>query len=173
MNRINREDYQDDEIIAKMPETYKRYSSYAVRNFSIFNNWRKGETYASIGKHYGLSKQYTYEVVATQRRLYDSIKKHQESKEQSIAEQNIKKIVDLIDYNVKESTRVLNCLSRHFRKNIHDPAWNPYEAIAKMNDRDYLNIRNAGVRTLPVFHEVRDEARRRLEESGNEVDTNN
>lgn len=168
-----RKDYQDDKIIEKMPETYKRYSSYAVRNFSIFNNWRKGDTYASIGKHYGLSKQYTYEVVAAQRRLYDSIKKHQESEEQSVAEQNIKKIVDLIDYNVKESTRVLNCLARHFMKNIHDPNWNPYKAISKMNDRDYLNIRNAGIRTLPIFHEVRDEARRRLEEDGNKMDTIN
>ena len=171
MNRINRADYQDDKIIEKMPETYKRYSSYAVRNFSIFNNWRKGETYASIGKHYDLSRQYTYEIVAAQRRLYDSIKKHRESKEQSIAEQNIKKIVDLIDYNVKESTRVFNCLARHFRKNIHDPAWNPYEAISKMNDRDYLNLRYAGVRTLLVFHEARDEARRRLEEDDSRVDT--
>ena len=173
MQSSKRADYQDDKIIEKIPETYKHYSSYAVRNFSIFNNWRKGETYASIGKHYGLSKQYTYEVVAAQRRLYDYIKKHLESKEQSIVQQNIKKIVYLVDYNVKGSTRLLNCLARHFKENIHDPAWNAYKSISEMTDEEFLSLRGAGLRTLPVFHEVRDEARRRLKESGNEVGTNN
>ena len=171
MNRINRENYQDDEIVKKIPETYEKYGHYAVRNFSIFNNWRKGETYASIGKHYDLSRQYTYEVVAAQRRLYDSIKKHQESKEQSIAQQNIKKIVYLVDYNAKWSTRLFNCLARHFKENIHDPDWNAYKAISEMTDEEFLSLRNAGVRALPIFHEVRDEARRRLEEDDSRVDT--
>ena len=38
MNKINRADYQDDEIVKKIPETYAKYDCYALRNFSIFNN---------------------------------------------------------------------------------------------------------------------------------------
>ena len=173
MQSNKREDYQDDKIIEKMPETYKHYSSYAVRNFSIFNNWRKGDTYASIGKHYSLSKQYTYEVVAAQRRLYDSIKNPPKVKTKTATEINIDKICSLTDNiscNKGHKVRVINRLLWLFSKELKSYDWNPYEAISKMNDRDYLNIRCAGLRTLPVFHEVRDEARRRLKEDDSRVD---
>lgn len=173
MQRNNRVCYQNDEIIEKIPETYEKYDSYAIRNFSIFNNWRKGDTYESIGKHYGLSKQRIAEIVQSQCHRYNCIKRPPKSAEQAIVQHHIKKIVDVVDYNAKGSTRLFNCLARHFKENIHDPDWNAYKAISEMTDEEFLSLRSAGLRTLPVFHEVRDEARRRLEESGNEVDTDN
>ena len=173
MNKINRADYKDDEIVKKIPETYEKYSCYAVRNFSIFNNWRKGDTYESLGKFYNLHKETIRQIILKQCRRYDCIKCPPKSAEQTVVERNIKKIVYIVDYNTKGSTRLFNCLARHFNKNIHDPDWNAYKAISEMTDEEFLSLRNAGLRTLPVFHEVRDEARRRLEESGNEVDTDN
>lgn len=173
MQRINRVCYQNDEIIKKIPETYEKYDCYAVRNFSIFNNWRKGETYESIGKRYNLHKETIRQIVLKQCRRYDCIKYPPKSAEQTVAEQNIKKIVCIVDYNGKGSTRLFNCLARHFNENIHDPDWNAYKAISKMTDEEFLSLRNAGLRTLPIFHEVQDKARRRLEEDDSRVDTSN
>ena len=171
MNKINREDYQDNEIVKKIPETYTKYDCYALRNFSIFNNWRKGETYESIGKFYNLHKETIRQIVLKQCRRYNYINRQQKSAEQTVVGQNINKIVCIVDYNRKGSTRLFNCLARHFKENIHDPDWNAYKAISEMTDEEFLSLRNAGVRTLPIFHEVRAEARRRLEEDDSRVDT--
>ena len=174
MQRISRDNYQDDEIVKKMPETYEKYGRYVLRDFSIFNNWRKGETYESIGKFYNLHKETIRQIVLKQCCRYNYIKNPPPPKAKTAIEINFNKICSLTDNiscNKGHKVRVINRLLWLFSKELKSYDWNPYEAISKMNDRDYLNIRCTGLRTLLVFHEARDEARRRLEEDDSRVDT--
>ena len=187
MNRINSEDYQDDEIVKKMSETYEKYGRYALRNFSIFNNWRKGETYASIGKFYNLHKETVRQIVLKQCRRYNCIKNSPDKCEPETPTVpqfpyeicSYESVFTFVFGNEEwknpprdgRYVRVANVLIRNLSKYFYMSDF--LKAVTEITDEDYLKMRNAGIRTLPIFHEVRDEARRRLEEDDSRVDTNN
>jgi hypothetical protein len=153
--------------------TYTTYKKNAVRNFTIFKYWREGMTYEEIGKKYHLHKETIRQIILGQCRRYDCIKNPPEEPEPSANVKNANAIQDLFSEQNHLTSRIQHYLILHFGELLYDKNWNPYKAIVEMTDDEFLSLRNLGWKCLPIFHEVRDEARRRLEDSGNEVDASN
>lgn len=98
MTRINRSNYQDYDFFVLIPMTYPTYNKKAVRNFTIFENWRKGMTYKEIGKKYNLCKEAIRQIILGQCHRYDCIKYPLEKPEPSV---NLDLILDLFPEKIR------------------------------------------------------------------------